>query len=303
VGRPVGDLQRDGHFRDPWAFSEDCFLAASHTSLVLMDGKGRSEELLKLPAQDIAAKLECHEPRPLAPRPREPVIQSRAAPQANTGRFVLADVNHGRNMTGVKDGEIRKLLVLETLPMPVHFTGGMEPVSYGGTFTLERILGTVPVEPDGSACFDVPALRSVFFVALDENDMAVKRMQSFTSVQPGETMSCAGCHEHRPETPRAASHPVLALSNCAPRTLGSSASKLLTMLDGTHHGVQATVPQKKRAAGHCASMPPAHRCSPTKRIPGTTPFSPSLPPDTISSTATSDSTCPASCRAPTGSGK
>jgi hypothetical protein len=100
-------------------------------------------------------------------------------------------------MEGVKQGEIKKLLVMETLPKPVNFSGTMEPTSFGGTFTLPRILGTVPVEPDGSAFMEVPALRPLFFVALDENDMSVKRMQSFTSVMPGETTSCVGCHEHR----------------------------------------------------------------------------------------------------------
>ena len=105
-------------------------------------------------------------------------------------------------MAGVKPGEIKKLLVLESLPMPIHYTGGMEPISYGGTFTLERIVGTVPVEPDGSAYIELPALRSFFFVALDENDLSVKRMQSFLTVQPGETSSCVGCHEQRTRTPR-----------------------------------------------------------------------------------------------------
>ncbi|MBP7949337.1 MAG: hypothetical protein KA004_06750 [Verrucomicrobiales bacterium] len=319
-------ISKGAHFRDPWAFTENCFLAAAHTSLVVMDGTGRTEEILKLPAADLAAKLECHEPRPFTPRPREPVLQQRVKPTETTGRMVLADVNHGRNMTGVKAGDIKKLLVLETLPMPVHYTGGMEPISYGGTFTLERILGTVPVEQDGSAYFEVPALRSVFFVALDERDMAVKRMQSFTSVQPGETLSCVGCHEHRSQTPRTDFHTTLAVrkapakiepvrdvpdvidfprdvqpvlttlcgdchsyektarggpragrllltgdrgpvfshsyymltiarlfadgrnqpkSNYDPRALGSSASRLLTMLDGTHHGVQASEHQKK----------------------------------------------------------
>ena len=319
-------ISKGSHFRDPWAFSEDCFLAASRSSLVVMDGAGRTEEILKLPAADLAAKLECHEPRPVSSRPRELVIQSRTRPEETAGRMLLADVNHGRNMTGVKSGDIKKLLVLETLPMPVHYTGGMEPISYGGTFTLERILGTVPVEKDGSAYFEVPATRSVFFVALDQNDMAVKRMQSFTSVQPGEVMSCVGCHEHRSQTPRADFHNTLAVrkapatiepirdapdvfdfprdvqpvlnalctschgyeettrggpragrllltgdrgplyshsyymltiarlfadgrnqprSNYDPRTLGSSASKLLTMLDGSHHGVKATPHQKK----------------------------------------------------------
>ncbi|MDA1273987.1 MAG: hypothetical protein O2960_08035 [Verrucomicrobia bacterium] len=318
-------ISKGSHFRDPWAFSEDCFVAASRGALVVMDGNGRMEELLKLPPEDLAANLECHEPRPLAPRPREPVIQSRVKPEDANGRMLLADVNHGRNMTGVAPGEIKKLLVLETLPMPVHYTGGMEPISYGGTFTLERILGTVPVEEDGSAYFEVPALRSVFFVALDENDMAVKRMQSFTSVQPGEILSCVGCHEHRSQTPlanysvplavrkpAAAIRPIHGVpdifdfprdvqpvldalctdchgsektahggpragrllltgdrgplyshsyymltiarlfadgrnqprSNYDPRALGSSASKLLTMLDGSHYGVEATDHQK-----------------------------------------------------------
>ena len=54
-------------------------------------------------------------------------------------------------MEGVRRGEIKRLLVLETLPKPINFTGGMDPLTYGGSFTLERILGTVPVEPDGSA--------------------------------------------------------------------------------------------------------------------------------------------------------
>lgn len=319
-------INQNANFRDPWAFSEDCFIVARRETLVLMDGAGRTEELLKLPATDRVAKLECHEPRPLASRPREAVIQSRTRPEESTGRLLLADVNHGRNMTGVRPGEIKKLLVLETLPMPVHYTGGMEPISYGGTFTLERILGTVPVEPDGSAYFEVPAMRSVFFVALDEKDLAVKRMQSFTSVQPGEMLSCVGCHEHRSETPRAEFHETLAVrkpaarieliadvpevfdfprdvqpildtlcvdchgyektsrggprdgrlilagdrgplyshsyymltiarlfadgrnepkSNYDPRALGSSASRLLTLLDGSHYGVQATPHQKK----------------------------------------------------------
>jgi hypothetical protein len=104
-------------------------------------------------------------------------------------------------MEGIEPGEIKKLLVLESLPMPIHYTGGMDPISFGGTFTLERVVGTVPVEADGSAYMELPALRSFFFVALDENDDSVKRMQSFLTVMPGETTSCVGCHEQRTHTP------------------------------------------------------------------------------------------------------
>ncbi len=104
----------------------------------------------------------------------------------------------------------RSCLVLELLPKQVNFSGGPDLVSWLGTFSLERVLGTVPVEEDGSACFDVPACRPVFFVALDENDMSVQRMHSFVSVMPGETTSCVGCHEARSQSPASPSGTALA---------------------------------------------------------------------------------------------
>jgi hypothetical protein len=115
--------------------------------------------------------------------------------------MVLANVYSGRSMEGVQPGQIEKLLILEALPKPVNFSGGMDLTSWLGTFMLERVLGTVPVEEDGSAYFEVPAGRTILFVALDANDLSVKRMQSFTNVLPGETLGCVGCHEHRTLTP------------------------------------------------------------------------------------------------------
>jgi len=60
----------------------------------------------------------CTKPRPVLPRPRERIIPSRTRPEQTTGRLVLADVYRGRNLVGVQRGEIRKLLVLESLPKP-----------------------------------------------------------------------------------------------------------------------------------------------------------------------------------------
>ena len=257
------------------------------------------------------------------------MIPDRTDPKRKTGTLVLADVYRGRNMAGVKRGEIKKLLVLESLPKPINFTGGMDPLTYGGSFTLERVLGTVPVEADGSALLEVPAMRAVFFVALDENDLAVKRMQSFVTVQPGEVTGCIGCHEQRtrdarcrrgsllalPRRPAASSRSPIAptcstspatssrsstssastatatrrrpaaapmpgklllsgdrgpmfshayftltvrrlfsdgrnepKSNLPPRSLGSAASRILTMLDGSHYDVKADERQKTDAA-------------------------------------------------------
>jgi hypothetical protein len=61
--------------------------------------------------------------------------------------------------------------------------------------------GVVPVEEDGSACFDVPAGRNLFFQALDEDFMEVQRMRTFVNFEPGERRSCIGCHEHRRQAP------------------------------------------------------------------------------------------------------
>ena len=127
-------------------------------------------------------------------------------------------------MDGVQRGEIKKLLVLELLPKQVNFSGGPDLVSWLGTFSLERVLGTVPVEEDGSACFEVPACRPVFFVALDEHDMSVQRMHSFVSVMPGETTSCVGCHEPRLAEPAVARRS-RCCRHCSARPARSSRSR------------------------------------------------------------------------------
>lgn len=318
-------ITREATYRDPWAFSEDLFLAAQGKRVVLLDASGRVGEVYRVSSQEAAASLECHEPRPLMKRERELVIPDLVNEQQPTGRVVLSDIYQGRNMEGVERGEIKKLLVLESLPKPINFTGGMDPLTYGGSFTLERVLGAVPVEPDGSAYLELPALRALFFVALDENDLSVKRMQSFFTLQPGESAGCIGCHEQRTftlptdarplaikrppsrvapiadcpdvfdfprdiqpilndlcvdchgyqRTPRGGpyaggviltgdrgpmfSHAYFTLtvrqlfsdgrntpkSNYPPRAIGSSASRILKMLDGSHYEVQATPHQQK----------------------------------------------------------
>ena len=189
-------------YRDPYPLSENLFLVAKGHSLRVMNAQGQTEEIYRLDKAQADAGVRCHEPRPLMPRPRERVIPQRIDPAKSTGTLVLADVYEGRNMVGVKPGDIKKLLVLEVLPMPIHYSGsGQDPISYGGTFTLTRVLGTIPVEADGSAYMELPADKSLFFVALDAQNNSVKRMQSFLTVRPGETTSCVGCHEQRVRAP------------------------------------------------------------------------------------------------------
>jgi len=214
---------------DPYPCSDSAFLFTAGRSIYLTDGKGGTQ-LIHTLGTEAPKRMIVQEPRPLRRRERERVIPSRIDLSKTTGRMILADVNHGRNMKGVKPGEIKKLLVLEQLAKPAGNMGGWHhPISMGhpraggrfgndncGTFTLKRILGTVPVEPDGSAYMELPAMRSLFFVALDKNDMSVKRMQSFVTLQPGEITGCIGCHEKRSETQRGPSQRRLQATRRAP---------------------------------------------------------------------------------------
>ncbi|MDP6111491.1 MAG: hypothetical protein QGF00_10365 [Planctomycetota bacterium] len=211
-------------WRDPYPLSEKIFLVAGPGphQISLLSADGKSVPMLKLSPVDIKANLWLHEPRPIRSRARERVIPPRVDLDKATGTVVLQDVYIGRNMKGVKRGDIKKLLVMEVLHMPVKPNRDWQQmVSFdgntGGSFSLQRVVGTVPVEKDGSAHFEAPALRPLFFVALDEDNLSVKRMQSFMTVQPGESISCVGCHEERVGAPPI-TRPLLAM-NRGPSTI------------------------------------------------------------------------------------
>ncbi|MCK4998961.1 MAG: PD40 domain-containing protein, partial [Anaerohalosphaera sp.] len=190
-------ISKGGNFRDPYPIADNFFLVARGPDLFIMEADGKLERIYRLGKEFESPRCELHEPRPIVARKRELTIPSRIDETKAVGSLILVDVYKGRNMEGVKKGGIKELLVLETLPKPINYTGGMDPLTYGGSFTLERVLGTVPVEDDGSAYMELPADRGLFFVALDESGKSVKRMQSFLTVKPGETTSCLGCHEQR----------------------------------------------------------------------------------------------------------
>jgi len=202
-------------WKDPYALSEDGFLVAHPKGIYVMDGEGNTELVYELPEAE--RHMQCHEPRPLRPRARERVIPARTNLHKPTGRLVLQDIYDGPKMNALEKGSVKKLLVLKQLPKPVNFSGGMEPLTIGGTFTLAQIVGEVPVYEDGSAHVELPALQSLFFVALDGEERPVKRMHSFLVLQPGEMTSCVGCHEQRTESPRPIDADLLALRHAPSR--------------------------------------------------------------------------------------
>lgn len=194
--RFAGGFRKKSECYDPFPIASDLFIVSTGRDVVAFDRKKQLGTLFSIP-ESYGTEFIIQEPRPVMKRRREAVIPARTDWSQKTGKLILSDAYYGRNMKGVEKGDITRLMILEILPKPVNFSGGSEPTSWGGTFLLERILGTVPVEPDGSAFMELPANRPVFFVAVDKNGNAVKRMHSFTSVMPGETTSCIGCHEER----------------------------------------------------------------------------------------------------------
>jgi len=197
-------------YRDPYPLTQDMFLAAKGNQIQLVNAEGKSRVVYN-------GTMMLHEPSVLKTRQRERIRPSLLDLSTDTATLVVSDVYVGRNMEGVKRGTIKKLLVLEDLPKPANFHGGgSQPLGHGVTSTLKRHLGTVPVEADGSAHFEVPAMRSIYLALLDENNRSVKQMRSFVTLQPGEITSCIGCHEPRTQAPPAGGRPTLQALNRKP---------------------------------------------------------------------------------------
>ena len=110
---------------------------------------------------------------------------------------------------GIPRGNVKFLRVVEA-PEKRYFASGNRPwynysTTYPGiswhNFETKRILGTVPVAEDGSAYFEVPSDKFVYFQLLDEKGMMIQSMRSGTVVQSGEVTGCIGCHDNRDSSP------------------------------------------------------------------------------------------------------
>lgn len=163
-------------------------------ALYLYDAETRSRELLW--ASD---EMSCSDPIPIRPRERPPVIANQIAPDAaDEGCFLLADVYQG--LPEITRGTFKALRII-AVPAKTHPTMDYPNLGVTRDDPGKCVLGTVPIEADGSAYFRVPAGVIVFFQALDQRGIAVQTMRSVSHVQPGQTLSCIGCHEHRQQAP------------------------------------------------------------------------------------------------------
>ena len=114
--------------------------------------------------------------------------------------------------------KIKELRIVQVLPKTT-VNANMPWIGFGGENGARKVLGTVPVEEDGSARFEAPVNVPFYIQALDEEGVAVQTMRSATYVHPGETLTCLGCHEGRFNTARNENAPTPTAFTRAPSTI------------------------------------------------------------------------------------
>ena len=176
-------------------------------AIYFMTIDGRRELLVADP------KISCNQPIPFVARRRPHVRPSLVDYRKKTGTYYMQDIYVGPGLQGIPRGTIKKLRVvaLEYRAAGIGETrnsgpgGGSlssTPVGVGNTsWDVKVVLGDATVYEDGSALFVVPARTPVYFQALDAKGHTVQTMRSWSTLQPGETFSCVGCHENKNEAP------------------------------------------------------------------------------------------------------
>jgi hypothetical protein len=217
----------------PWPLSEDYYLCVYDTrmqfnpggqgqaytpgnyGIYLVDAFGNKELLFR------DMEIACLAPIPLKARPMPPVVPDFAGrgpetnPATRTGTPGGKDAEATILVVNVYDSlmpwpegtKIKELRVLQVLPMsvpsgaPPHDTALRVATAGDSVVPVRYVLGTVPVEDDGSAHLTVPANKEMFFQAVDEKGLAVQSMRSATYLHEGERLVCQGCHEPKPTAP------------------------------------------------------------------------------------------------------
>jgi len=215
---PVEARRWPGHcYRSPYPLSETYFLAAYSFATLVGEPKANPENMFGLYLVDAFGNKELLYrdlniasawPALVQPRPRPPVVGKVVAPIQ--GEKAAADTPRANATVFLQNvyaanpalpaGSVKRLRIVQVLPKS---TPGINnpPVGLANASPGKQVLGTVPVEADGSAFFRAPAGLPLSFQALDERGQAVQVMRSLTYLQPGEAAACIGCHEHRMTAP------------------------------------------------------------------------------------------------------
>ncbi|NOZ21443.1 MAG: SUMF1/EgtB/PvdO family nonheme iron enzyme [Planctomycetes bacterium] len=188
-------------FLHPYPLSDKYFLVAcrptqgSNWGLYLVDVFNNMLLLREEPGYALL------EPIPIRKTEKPPVIPSRVRPGEQYATVYMADVYAGNGLKGIPSGTVKRLRIF-TYHFAYQGMGGiLGVVGLDGPWDIKRVLGTVPVEKDGSAMFRVPANTPISVQPLDAEGKAVQIMRSWMTAMPGDVLSCVGCHEPQSESP------------------------------------------------------------------------------------------------------
>ena len=197
------------YFHSPWPLSENYFLIAfSDGPLPGLGPQITAETPMGFTTSTALATWSCSTAKraSLARIPsRWPPVPCPALPRvcdsqlAGEGEFVLVNglESHAAAQRSPDPDDSR----LAALSRPRDAAANRPRIGYANAEFARALLGTVPVEADGSAYFRAPADKPLYFQAVDENGRAVQTMRSVVYLRPGERRSCVGCHEPRASTP------------------------------------------------------------------------------------------------------
>lgn len=139
-------------------------------------------------------------PMLLEKRQPPPVIPDKINLKDSTSTVYIANIYEGPGLKDVPKGSVDKLRLF-AYHFTYNYAGGHDALGIQTGWDVKRILGTVPVEEDGSAIFKIPANTPISLQPLDVNGRAMQLMRSWFTGMPGEVVSCVGCHENQNSLP------------------------------------------------------------------------------------------------------
>lgn len=124
-----------------------------------------------------------------------PVIPDRVKLDQKEATFFIQDIYEGEGLRGIPRGTVKELRLhaYEYAYVKTESDHNWHGIQSG--WDIKRLLGTVPVEEDGSVIFKAPANTPIAIQPVDKDGVAVQWMRSWVTGQPGEVVSCVGCHE------------------------------------------------------------------------------------------------------------
>jgi hypothetical protein len=214
AAEPPPAFRRNGRASTPWPLSEDLYLCAyqhgeGRYAVYLVDTLG-GRELIYADPQGGSV----FDPIPLRPRPLPPRLPSMVAAAADapaTGVFYVQNVYESTQP--IPPGSVQRIRINQILPQP---TRSVPQRSAASNEIVKRVLGTVPINADGSATFEAPADTPLQLQLLGADGMAVMTMRSLVYLQRGEQAACVGCHEPRSSAPPALPPRRLAVAKIEP---------------------------------------------------------------------------------------